>query len=366
MDFLIFNARVLTDNGVLENGSIFVKSGKIAGISGKPVSGLGTYRLIDAGGCFASPGFIDMQVYGDPKKVSYSNVMFGTTGFLATVSCSGLKTLAVKTAVEAGRSGTLKEGAKVLGVNLEGPYLNRAAAGAQDKRSIKRPDLEGLRALIGKTKGCLKLMTIAPEIKGSGPAIKLLVSKGVIASIGHTNASFEETGKAIDLGASCATHVFNAMGKFHHRAPGAIGAAIDDERVNATVILDGEHVSPPAFRLLLKCKGTGKLILITDSLRDDETFPAKWDGKVYRLKDGTIAGSGLTMIDAVKNATVFGGIPVHEAVRMASENPARMLGLKKKGRLKPGFDADITVFDSKYDVWLTMVGGRIVYKRCAA
>jgi len=363
MDFLIFNAKVLADRGILENGSILVKGGKIARISGKPVSGLGAYRLIDAGGCFASPGVIDMQFYVDPKKVSYNNVMFGTTGVLATISCSGLKTSAVKSAVDAGRS---REGAKVLGINLEGPYLSMAAAGAQDKRSIKRPGLRELRALIGKTKGCLKLMTIAPELKGSGAAIKLLVSKGIIASIGHTNASFEEASEAIGLGVSCATHVFNAMGKFHHRAPGTVGAVVNDDRVSATVILDGEHVSPSAFRLLLKCKGVGKIVLITDSLRDDETFPAKWDGKVYRLKDGTIAGSGLTMINAVKNAAEFGGIPVHEAVRMASENPARMLGLNKKGRLKPGFDADITVFDSKYDVWLTMVGGRIVYKRCAA
>jgi len=130
MDFLIFNANVLTDNGIVENGSILVKGGKIARISGRPVSGLGSYRLIDAGGCFASPGFIDLQIYGDPKRISYSEVMFGTTGFLATVSCAGFKTAAVKTAVDSAKNGSCQEGAKVFGVNFEGPYLNEAAAGA--------------------------------------------------------------------------------------------------------------------------------------------------------------------------------------------------------------------------------------------
>ncbi len=367
MNFLIFNANVLTADGkVVKEGSILVKDGRIAKIGRKPASGLPCSRLIDANGCFAAPGFIDLQVYGDPEKVACHEAMFGTTGFLSAIPCSSRKATAKKVDSAVGYISGQDGGAKILGINIEGPYLNKARSGAQDKRSARKPDNRELRDLVRRSKGHLKLMTVAPELKGAAEAIKILKSKGVVPSIGHTKAAFDEVENAADLGANCATHVFNAMDEFRHREPGAIGAILEDHRISATVILDGEHISPQAFRILLKCKGKEKVILITDSLRNDASFDAKWDGGVYRLKDGTIAGSGLTMINAVMNAVRFGDLSVAEAVGLASGNPAKLLGLGRKGAIRPGNDADIVLFDNKYDVWLTMAEGRIVYKKCAA
>lgn len=367
MNFLIFNANVLTADGkTIKEGSILVEDGRIAKIGRKPASGFPCSRIIDANGCFAVPGFIDLQVYGDPEKVACHEAMFGTTGFLITIPCSGRKATAKKVESAVDDIGRQDGGAKMLGINLEGPYLNKAMSGAQDKRSARKPGNLEIRDLARRSKGHLKLMTVAPELKGAAEAIKVLKSKGVVPSIGHTKAAFEEVENAADLGANCATHVFNAMDEFRHREPGAIGAILEDQRISATVILDGEHISPLAFRILLKCKGREKVVLITDSLRNDASFDAKWDGGVYRLKDGTIAGSGLTMINAVKNAVRFGDLSVAEAVGLASGNPAKLLGLGRKGVIRPGNDADIVLFDNKFDVWLTMVEGRIVYKKCAA
>ncbi|MFA5164626.1 MAG: N-acetylglucosamine-6-phosphate deacetylase [Candidatus Omnitrophota bacterium] len=368
MKFLIFNANVLTADGkVIKEGSILVKDGRIAKIGRKPASKLLCSRLIDANGCFAAPGFIDLQVYGEPEGIACHEAMFGTTGFLATIPCTGRKETAKK--VDSAVDYIRRQdggGAKMLGINLEGPFLNRERAGAQDKKSARKPDNREIRDLVRRSKGHLKFMTVAPELKGAADAIKILKLKGVVPSIGHTKAAFEEAENAADLGANCATHVFNAMDEFRHREPGAVGAILEDQRISATVILDGEHISPLAFRVLLKCKGREKVILITDSLRNDSSFDAKWDGGVYRLKNGTIAGSGLTMVNAVRNAVRFGDLSVAEAVELASGNPAKLLGLGRKGVIRAGNDADIVLFDNKFDVWLTMAEGRIVYKRCAA
>lgn len=366
MDLLITNADIIIPGGVIKEGSVFVKNGKITWVGKRPPARLIASRVIDAGGNFLSPGFIDLQIYGDPKKVAGREAVSGTTGFLATVPSSAAKA-------------TLKEidsilrdirdrggGARILGINMEGPYLNRLKAGAQDKKAIRRPDSRELRSFIKRAKGHLRLMTVAPEADGAIDAIKILKTKGAIPSIGHTRATFEETERAAALGAKCATHVFNAMEKRGRRGHRAIDAILEDARISATVILDGEHISPSAFRMLLKRKGRERVILITDSLRSDVSFNAKWDSSVYRLKDRTIAGSGLTMADAVRNAMKFGGLSIREAVRLASANPARLLGFKNKGEIKVGNDADIILLDSGYNVCFTMVEGRIAYKRCAA
>jgi N-acetylglucosamine-6-phosphate deacetylase len=367
MNLLIFNANVLTsDGGIIKGGSILVKDGKIAKIGRKPSSGFMSSRIIDADGCFASPGFIDIQVYGDPKRAACHEAMFGTTGFLATVPCSAPKATLKKIDSIVNDIKAQDNGAKILGVNLEGPYLNKAKYGAQQKRSIRKPDNAEIKTFIKKSKGYLRLMTVAPELDGALEAVKILKANNIIPSIGHTKATFEEAENAADLGANCATHVFNAMEEFHHRRPGAIDAVLKDPRISATVILDGEHISPIAFQMLLKCKGKERVILITDSLRSDVSFKAKWDGGVYRTKDGTIAGSGLTIVNAVKNAVRFSELSLPEAVALASWNPAKLLGFNNKGAIKAGYDADIVLFDSKYDTWLTVVEGRIVYKRCAA
>lgn len=366
MNFLIFNANVITPTGVIKEGAIFVKDGRIAWVGGKPPSKFMGGKVIDADGCFASPGFIDLQVYGEPRRVADHEAMFGTTGFLATVPCMSAKAMFKSVDSIIRDIKTQDSGARILGINLEGPFLNRVKSGAQDRRSIRKPDTRELAALIKRAKGNLKFMTVAPEADGALDCVKVLKANGIVASVGHTRATFEEIENAADLGASSATHVFNAMEEFHHREPRAIGAVLEDARITATVILDGEHVSPLAFQILLKCKGKERVILITDSLRSDTSFDAKWDGGVYRTKGGTISGSGLTMVNAVKNAVRFSQLSLAEAVGLASANPAKLLGLRRKGELVKGNDADIVLFDKRFDVWLTMAEGRIAYKRCAA
>jgi len=366
MSVVISNADILTPKGILKESSLFVKKGKIGWIGKDHPAKLKGSKVIYARGFFASPGFIDLQIYGDPKAVSGPEAMFGTTGFLAAIPCLSPKATLKRIDSTVSDIGEQGAGARILGINLEGPYINRMKSGAQDKKAARRPDAAELKSIIKRSRGSLRLMTIAPEVDGAMETVEFLKVNGVMPSIGHTRATFEEAEEAADRGASCATHVFNGMEEFHHRQHRAIEAIFKDPRISATVILDGEHISPAAFQLLLKCKGREKVILITDSLRAETSFDAKWDGRVYRLKDGTIAGSGLTMIGAVKNAVKFSGISLSEAVSMASGNPARLLGFKHKGEIKVGNDADIVLFDNKYDVWLTMVEGRIVYKKCAA
>lgn len=365
MDLLIFNGNILTPDGVIENGWLFLKGGKIDKVGKGTPKRLATAEAIDARGCFVSPGFIDLQIYGEAARIAQEEAKYGTTGFLATLGCGSSREILreIDGVLESIRS--QRGGARILGIHLEGPYLNKKEAGAQSKKFIRKPDVAELRAIIKRAKRHLKIVTIALELKRALNLIRILKEKRVTPSIGHTSATYEEAEEAIEAGIECATHTFNAMGWFHHRAPGAIGAVLTDERVAAMVISDGAHISPCAFKLLLRSKGRKKVILVTDSIRNRSALDAKWDGKVYRLKDGTIAGSGLTMIDAVRNSVIYGELSLSEAVALASENPARALGLRNKGTLKEGNDADLVILDRDYKVWLTMVKGEIVYRRCA-
>lgn len=362
----MLGADVLTTDGAPKKSAVFVRDGKIAQVGGGAPMGRRDFKVVNAEGCLLSPGFIDLQRYGDPAKASAGDIKYGTTAFLSAIPCatSGEMLKRIRSAVK--KISEKKSGAKMLGINIEGPYLNKEKSGAQNRGAIRKPYMPELKAMTTESRGALRVMTIAPEVDGAPEVIKFLKSKNIIPSIGHTMAAFEETEGAIDIGASCATHVFNAMGAFDYRRPGAIEAVLLDPRISATVILDGKHVSPPAFRLLLKCKGKEKVILITDSLKREPAFNARWDGSAYRLKDGTLAGSGLTMIKAVENAVNFGGISLGEAVSMAALNPARLLGLNNKGEIKKGKDADMVIFNRRYEVLSTIVEGRIVYEKCAA
>lgn len=365
MNSLILKGDILTSRRVIKDGWLFVKDGKISRIGIGSPKKIAQAQIIDAKGCFVSPGFIDLQIYGNPKRIAEEEAKFGTTRFLATIPCDSLSGIFKRIDIILNHIKTKVGGAEILGIHLEGPYLNKSEAGAQPKRFIRKPSSVELRAIIKRAKGRLKIMTIAPEIKGAVGLIKILRRNKIVSSLGHTISTYDEARKGVDAGIRCATHIFNAMGEFHQRELGAIGAALVDERIFATVILDGAHISPHLFKLLLRCKGKDKVILITDSIRNNATFDARWDGSIFRLKNGTIAGSGLTMIGAVKNAVRYGGISILDAVALASSNPARVLGLKDKGEIKKGADADLVLFDKDFDVKLTMRKGEVIYKRCA-
>jgi N-acetylglucosamine-6-phosphate deacetylase len=204
-------------------------------------------------------------------------------------------------------------------------------------------------------------MTIAPELPGATEAIRWCQRHGIVASLGHSDADAAAAERAVAAGASAVTHVFNGMRPLHHRQPSLLDVALIDSRLTTMVILDGVHVSPTAFRLLLRCKGVERIALVTDSIRHQGWKVSARRGAFY-TKAGTLAGSDLTMLRAVKHAVAFGGITLEQAVRMATEVPARLLGDRSRGILAVGKRADVVAFDRQFRARLTMVGGRVVYE----
>jgi len=347
----IINANIIAPRGV-KRGNIFIKQGKIIDVT----FGRKKYfadKTIDAKGNFASPGFIDLHIHGDAETISKTQLRSGTTGFLKAIyAASKYKTEQYKT-------GTL-----CLGINMEGPFINKKMRGALPAKFIKKPVLKYATEIITQARGTLKIMTIAPEVPGNYEIINLLRKHGIMPSIGHTDSDFTQAKKAVEQGARYATHVFNRMRGLSQREPGALGAVLEDDRVVAEIVLDGKHVHPACFRILLKTKGSDRIVLATDSVACGPIPGSRRKGIFFILKDGTYAGSALTMNQAVKNAVKFGGISIHEAVKMATLNPAKVLGISnKKGTIEKGKDADIIIFDGALDIKTAIVNGHIVYNK---
>ena len=247
-----------------------------------------------------------------------------------------------------------------MGVHLEGPFINPRRAGALPARWMRPPGGAELRALA--VSGQLRMITMAPELPGAREAIRWCRAHHIVVSLGHSEADASGALAAIEAGASAVTHVFNAMRPFHHREPTLLGVALTDDRLTAMVVLDGVHVDAYAFRLLLRAKGAGRVALVTDSIRHQGWRVTRRHGAYY-TRHGVLAGSGLTMIRAVRNATSSGGASLEEAVRMASETPARLLGLDRaRGALAVGKRADLVAFDRRFRVRLTVIGGHLVHQ----
>ncbi|QZA33683.1 N-acetylglucosamine-6-phosphate deacetylase [Hydrogenibacillus sp. N12] len=261
-------------------------------------------------------------------------------------------------------------GAALLGVHLEGPFLHPDRAGAQPVEALRAPSLAAFRRLNEAAGGRIRLITLAPELPGALELIPELVRAGVVVSVGHTDADYETVVAAADRGARHVTHVFNAMRPLHHRAPGALGAALVDERLTVELIADGVHVHPALFRLVFRAKGTERVVLITDGIRakgrPDGVYELGGREVTVRcgratLADGTLAGSVLRMNEALKHL-VDAGIPLTEAVRAATLNPARALGLDgERGALLPGRLADVVLLDGSFAVRMVWVRGRLVH-----
>ncbi|OIO39237.1 MAG: hypothetical protein AUJ75_01595 [Candidatus Omnitrophica bacterium CG1_02_49_10] len=342
-NILIKNGKVVTLDRIFR-GWLFVRGKKIvrmgAGEGPKSLKG----DTIDAKGRFISPGFIDLHIHGAPEEISRRFAKSGTTSFLASIEAMELGK--VKKILSGDYSRL--DGAKVLGFHLEGQYINPRMSKAQDGRFARRPDIAELKRLIEISKGRVKIVAVSPEIKGALELIKTLKDK-VLFSLGHTSALFEEAEIAINSGARYAGHIFNAFEPFHHRNPGPIGAILTDDRVYAEIILDLIHTHAAAFELLLKCKPLDKIILVTDNTQES------------KFKRKKALKSSLTMERAVAHAHVFGGLKIEDAVKLATINPARAIGIdRKKGSLKVGKDADIVIFDSKFRTKATIVEGKIV------
>lgn len=330
------------------------------------------------------PGLIDLHIHGaDGHDVMDGSVEAlqgigralaaeGVTGFLATTMTASnerielvLKTIA--TAISD------PVGAAILGAHLEGPFISKIKLGAQRGDAIELPDPRLIQEWQEIANGAIKLVTLAPELPESLSLIKVLDKMGVIISVGHTNATYAETCNAITAGCSHATHLFNAMRGLHQREPGAAGALLLSDMVNAELIVDGLHLHPAMVELALRIKGKDKLLLVTDAMRakclGDGDYELGGQAVTVRqnkatLADGTLAGSTLSMSQAIKNMVQFTQCSLADAVSMASLNPARILGIaSRKGSIANGKDADLVVMNASLDVVMTMRDGIEIYTR---
>jgi N-acetylglucosamine-6-phosphate deacetylase len=325
------------------------------------------------------PGFIDLQINGafgadigpDPDAIKTLATRLPTTGvtaFLPTLISSAPERY--EGFFDALAGGAVENGARVLGAHLEGPFLAPERKGAHDPATLRPIDPGFMRELLRS--GKVRVMTLAPELPNALEAIELLLEEGVVASAGHTEATYEEVRRAVDAGLGLGTHLYNAMRPLAHREPGTVGALLTDDRVRTGIIADGVHVHAAALRLAHRAKGSEGLILVTDAMQAAGMTPGDYelggrrvrleDGAV-RLADGTLAGSALTMDEAVRNAVGFLGVSVAQAARMASEVPAAALNLDGKGKVAVGGDADFALLDAQGAVLETIVAGETVYER---
>jgi N-acetylglucosamine-6-phosphate deacetylase len=262
-------------------------------------------------------------------------------------------------------------GTQILGLHLEGPYINPERRGAQPAGPIRLPNLAEMRDLLEACDHCIRLVTLAPELPGADELIHYLVAEGIIVSAGHSNATYEQMLGAVEAGVSRVAHLYNGMSPFTHREPGVAGAALDQDRLYAELILDGFHIHPAAARIAVRSKGLERIVLVTDATQaaglGEGVYVRPGNRKIIvkggaaRLESGVLAGSILSMDRAVATARAFLGISLDQAIRLASRNVAESLHLPTKGSLAPEFDADVILFDEDIRIKATFVGGRKVY-----
>lgn len=376
----IVNGRIVLP-GAVATGKALLFSERIEGVVAP--SQIGGAEVIDAGGRYVSPGLIDMHIHGylgeDASdgseagllKMAEGIVKNGVTSWLPTTMTVSEQALRkafalVRKLMDPGKN---PRGARMLGVNAEGPFINPAKKGAQAGEHIKRADA----AFVREYADVIRVFTVAPEMPGNLECIREIArDQGPLISMGHTAANYQQALAGIEAGVRHVTHLFNAMTPLQHRDPGVVGAALTDDRVSCELIADCFHVSPALFALVARQKGD-KLVLITDCTRagglaDGEYTlggqPIFVKGIECRLADGTIAGSVLKLNDAVRNVLRETGLPVHQVVAMASLNPARAIGVAdKKGSLEAGKDADILIADDDFRVEKTFIGGKLIFDK---
>ncbi|MCM3600423.1 N-acetylglucosamine-6-phosphate deacetylase [Robertmurraya korlensis] len=297
----------------------------------------------------------------------------GTTSFLATTMTQSF-TVIENALMNAGKYIHEQQSpgkAEILGIHLEGPYDNKARAGAQPVDFIVNSSIEQFKKWNTLAKKSIKIVTLAPEQPGGIEMVKYLYENSIIASIGHSDATYEEVNKAIEAGAKHVTHLFNQMRGMHHREPGVVGAAFLHDQLTAEIILDGFHIRPEMVKLVYKQKGNKELILITDSMRDKCLINGVYDlggqavtveGGKALLQDGTLAGSTLKLGHAMKNMMHYINCSLEDAIQMASLNPAKQLNIiDRKGTISIGKDADIVISDEQLEVVMTFCRGQLAY-----
>ena len=365
-----------------------IKDGKIIGLHrSADTAGIFHGQEIHVPGASVAPGFIDLHVHGAAGRdlmdgqresllaVSACLASHGTTAFLPTTLSATDAELETAVCMLAAHSGSVTDGARPLGIHMEGPYLNPVCCGTHAASCLKQADLRSFNRLLELSGNFIKRITIAPEMDAGLYLTRAAVSCGIQISIGHSDATFDQARAAVDAGATQATHTFNCMRPFHQREPGVLGLVLTDDRVYAEVVADGIHVHKDALRLLLQAKGIDRTILATDGISAVGMPDGQYAlaGKRIELERGEcrdeagrLAGSTLTLDQAVRNLVDWMDMPLHEALTAASTAPARSMGLKGKGMIAVGADADLVFLDSDLRVAMTMVAGRIVYSRSSS
>ena len=386
---LIQNGPVVTPTRVIPLGGVLIEDGKILEVLEKPMQEPPAHtNVIDAAGQTISPGFVDLHVHGgggleimnaspeDINAICLAHSRYGTTAMLPTTLAAPIDDIChtidnIRTASEN------TTGADIIGVHLEGPYFAMAQRGAQAPEYIINPSEDNINRLLDRWSG-IRMMGAAPEIPGGFELGAELVKRGIVASIAHSDATFEDIEKAISYGYTDITHIYSGCSHVHrvkaYRVAGVVEAGLYFDDLTAQVIADGKHLPPSLLRLIYKCKGPDKISLITDGLGPsaadipEGTVYTQPNGMQTVLDDGVMkvldfqsfAGSCATMSRLVRNMIELAGASLVDAVRMASLTPATVIGAAKRGCLAPGFNADVILFDEKINVSMVMVGGKIL------
>lgn len=377
---LIHNVRLIQDNEPTP-GCILIQNGKIVSVD-KEVDPSLADSHIDGKGHLLIPGMIDLHIHGaegfdmmdgsirSVEAVSKACARTGCTSFLATSVSSSLEDL-LKMISNVSQVAGREPGAQVAGIHIEGPYLNVKRKGMQNEQYLRHPDQDEMKFILEQSGSLIRMVTLAPELPGGIEMINFLKKRGIIPAIAHSDATYEEAIEAFRVGASHVTHCCNGMRPIHHRDPGLILAAFEENHVSVQAIVDNVHLHPAMVRLLYREKGPDKMVLITDALQamgmGDGTYlfgghEVRVSQGVAKLADGTLASSTVTMNEALAK-TVQSGIPLKDAVVMATQTPANLLGLPYKGRLEPDADADLVLMNEQFEIIWTIINGEMVYRR---
>lgn len=379
----LINGKIILENEVLEGFQLQIEDGKIAAIlkADDEIDQTGA-EVIDLNGGYISPGWIDIHSHGavgadftdGDIQGTQAIVRFaatqGVTGIIPTGITNPFSEIekAVWAVAETAKTNT--DGAQILGFHMEGPFICEKRKGAHRAELLVPADATWTRKIRSIIPGQL-IVAVAPEVPGNLEYIREMAAEGVKIALGHTDATYAEIQAAVEAGATHGVHTFNAMRELHHREPGVVGAIMDLPLV-AEAIVDGIHIHPAVVRILSKLKLPDKFVLITDAIRATGLSDGEYDlggqqvvkrGKEARLADGTLAGSTLTMQEAVQNAVSLVGLSITDAVRAAATNPAKLLGLDtRKGSIAVGKDADLTLLSPELTVMATIIDGRVVYR----
>ena len=385
-ELLLKNAKIVLKDRVIE-GDILTADGIIRDIINKksPVKAetLEVENSIDLDGKYVVPGFIDVHIHGSNgadamdgtvealKTISSYIATKGTTKFLATTLTSSKEELINVLKIAADLQDKEIDGATIFGVHMEGPYFDIEYKGAQNEKYMKPATEKEIKDYLDVKPGLVKMMSLSPHTEQSIETVKFLKENGVIVSVGHSAAKFNDVMKAVDAGLSHSTHTFNGMRGINHREPGVAGAVLISDKINAEVIFDKIHIHPEIVRLMIKAKGTDKVVCITDAMaatglpngdyKLGELDVYVKDGEARLKSNDSLAGSVLTMNKAFKHVIEL-GYPIYEAVKLTSTNAAIEFGLNA-GAIEVGKEADFAILDDSYNVDMTIVNGNIKYQR---